>query len=312
MLPLTERRPKHLLEVGGVAFLEHQIGKLAAAGVGHVVLATSYHADLFFPVLGDGSRYGVRLTYVTEDEPLGTGGAIRNAAEALAPEPERAVVVLNGDVLSGPRPRRPARRLRAAPGRAPGRRLAPPGRGPRRPGLRVRAHRRRGPGARPSWRSRTTRSRTRSTPGATSSVGGWSRRSRPGGWSRSSARRSRAWWPTVPSSSAGSSRRTGATWATPTRSWRRRGTSSWVSPSSPAVVQRAGRGLGGPGRPRGGGAARRHDGGLRRGGRGRGDRAGLGAHGRRLRRRGRRGRRLRPRPRSPRRGGGPGARRGRR
>ncbi len=101
MLPLTERRPKHLLEVGGVAFLEHQIGKLAAAGVGHVVLATSYHADLFFPVLGDGSRYGVRLTYVTEDEPLGTGGAIRNAADALAPEPERAVVVLNGDVLSG-------------------------------------------------------------------------------------------------------------------------------------------------------------------------------------------------------------------
>ena len=101
MLPLTERRPKHLLEVGGVAFLEHQIGKLAAAGVAHVVLATSYHADLFFPVLGDGSRYGVRLTYVTEDEPLGTGGAIRNAAEALSPEPGRAVVVLNGDVLSG-------------------------------------------------------------------------------------------------------------------------------------------------------------------------------------------------------------------
>ncbi len=101
MLPLTERRPKHLLEVGGVAFLEHQISTLAAAGVGHVVLATSYHAELFFPVLGDGSRFGVRLSYVTEDEPLGTGGAIRNVVGALAPEPERAVVVLNGDVLSG-------------------------------------------------------------------------------------------------------------------------------------------------------------------------------------------------------------------
>lgn len=101
MLPLTERRPKHLLEVGGVAFLEHQISTLAAAGVEHVVLATSYHAELFFPVLGDGSRFGVRLSYVTEDEPLGTGGAIRNVAPALADEPERAVVVLNGDVLSG-------------------------------------------------------------------------------------------------------------------------------------------------------------------------------------------------------------------
>jgi mannose-1-phosphate guanylyltransferase len=101
MLPLTERRPKHLLEVGGVPFLEHQITKLAAAGVEHVVLATSYHAELFEPVLGRGERFGVRLTYVTEDEPLGTAGAIRNVADSLGHDPEGAVVVLNGDVLSG-------------------------------------------------------------------------------------------------------------------------------------------------------------------------------------------------------------------
>lgn len=101
MLPLTERRPKHLLEVAGVPFLEHQLTKLADAGVGHVVLATSYHAELFRPVLGDGSTYGVRLTYVTEEEPLGTGGAIRNVASALDPDPDHAVVILNGDVLSG-------------------------------------------------------------------------------------------------------------------------------------------------------------------------------------------------------------------
>ncbi len=101
MLPLTERRPKHLLEVGGVPFLEHQLTKLADAGVRHVVLATSYHAELFRPVLGDGGRYGLRLTYVTEDEPLGTGGAIRNVGGALDPDPDHAVVILNGDVLSG-------------------------------------------------------------------------------------------------------------------------------------------------------------------------------------------------------------------
>ena len=101
MLPLTARRPKHLLEVGGVPFLEHQVSKLAAAGVEHVVLATSYRAELFRPVLGDGDRFGVRLTYVTEDEPLGTGGAIRNVAGALSDDPEGAVVILNGDVLSG-------------------------------------------------------------------------------------------------------------------------------------------------------------------------------------------------------------------
>jgi mannose-1-phosphate guanylyltransferase len=101
MLPLTERRPKHLLEVGGVPFLAHQLTKLAAAGVEHVVLATSYRADLFAPTLGDGSRYGVRLSYVQEAEPLGTGGAIRNVADALHPDPDHPVVVLNGDVLSG-------------------------------------------------------------------------------------------------------------------------------------------------------------------------------------------------------------------
>lgn len=101
LLPLTARRPKHLLEVGGVPFLEHQVARLAAAGVEHVVLATSYRADLFEPVLGDGARWGVRLTYVQEEEPLGTGGAIRNVATALGDDAEGAVVILNGDVLSG-------------------------------------------------------------------------------------------------------------------------------------------------------------------------------------------------------------------
>lgn len=101
LLPLTKHRPKHLLEVAGVPFLEHQIARLAQAGADHVVLATSYHADLFEPILGDGSRWGLRLSYVLEDEPLGTGGAIRNVAAALRPDPDAPIVILNGDVLSG-------------------------------------------------------------------------------------------------------------------------------------------------------------------------------------------------------------------
>ena len=101
LLPLTAHRPKHLLNVGGVPFLEHQIARLAEAGVGHVVLATSYRAELFEPVLGDGSRWGVRLDYVQEEEPLGTAGAIRNVAGSLDEDPDGAVVVLNGDILSG-------------------------------------------------------------------------------------------------------------------------------------------------------------------------------------------------------------------
>ncbi|MDQ3615952.1 MAG: NDP-sugar synthase [Actinomycetota bacterium] len=101
LLPLTARHPKHLLNVGGVPFLEHQIVRLARLGVGHIVLATSYHADRFQPVLGDGSRWGVSLDYVQELEPLGTGGAIRNVADVLGNDPGGAVVILNGDILSG-------------------------------------------------------------------------------------------------------------------------------------------------------------------------------------------------------------------
>jgi mannose-1-phosphate guanylyltransferase len=99
--PLTERRPKHLLPIAGAPFLEHQIARLAEAGVDHVVLATSYHAELFEPVLGDGRRWGVRIDYVREEEPLGTGGAIRNVSGALDDDPAGAVVILNGDILSG-------------------------------------------------------------------------------------------------------------------------------------------------------------------------------------------------------------------
>ena len=101
LLPLTARHPKHLLDVGGVPFLEHQLARLARAGVDHVVLATSYRADRFEPVLGDGSRWGLRLDYVHEGEPMGTAGAIRNVAPALRDDPDGAVVILNGDILSG-------------------------------------------------------------------------------------------------------------------------------------------------------------------------------------------------------------------
>jgi mannose-1-phosphate guanylyltransferase len=99
--PLTDRRPKHVLPVAGVPFLDHQIAKLAAAGADRIVLATSYRSDVFQPTFGDGSTYGAPLVYVSEDEPLGTAGAIRNAASHLAGEDDEPVVVLNGDILSG-------------------------------------------------------------------------------------------------------------------------------------------------------------------------------------------------------------------
>ena len=96
---LAADRPKHLLEVAGEPFIAHQLRWLASHGVVDVVVATSHLADQFEPVLGDGSRWGVRLRYSTEPRPAGTGGGMRAAAAVLASLPERMVVV-NGDLLT--------------------------------------------------------------------------------------------------------------------------------------------------------------------------------------------------------------------
>jgi mannose-1-phosphate guanylyltransferase len=99
--PLTVHVPKPMLPVAGVPFVAHQLARLRDAGIGHVVLATSYRAEVFEPYLGDGSAFGLELQYATEDAPLGTGGAIRNVGDRLRAGPRDPVVVLNGDVLSG-------------------------------------------------------------------------------------------------------------------------------------------------------------------------------------------------------------------
>ncbi|GHF73463.1 GDP-mannose pyrophosphorylase [Streptomyces mashuensis] len=99
--PLTINTPKPMVPAAGVPFLAHQLARARAAGVEHVVLATSYLAEVFEPYFGDGSAHGLRLTYVHEEEPLGTGGAIRHAATALRAAPGDPVLVFNGDILTG-------------------------------------------------------------------------------------------------------------------------------------------------------------------------------------------------------------------
>jgi len=99
--PLTVHTPKPMLPTAGVPFLHHVLGRAAAAGVEHVVLATSYRPEVFREGIGDGSALGLRVDYVTEEVPMGTGGAIRNVAALLESGPDDPVVVLNGDVLSG-------------------------------------------------------------------------------------------------------------------------------------------------------------------------------------------------------------------
>ena len=99
--PLTIHAPKPMLPVAGVPFTEHQIARAREAGVTRIVLGTSYKAEVFRDYFGDGRAFGVELVYAVEDQPMGTGGAIRHAAVHLRSGPDEPVLVFNGDVLTG-------------------------------------------------------------------------------------------------------------------------------------------------------------------------------------------------------------------
>ena len=100
--PLTNKTPKPMLPIANLPVTEHQLLAAKAAGITKVVLATAYLAETFTPYFGDGSKWGMELKYALESEPLGTGGAIRNAAELIFSEisENEPIVVFNGDVLS--------------------------------------------------------------------------------------------------------------------------------------------------------------------------------------------------------------------
>lgn len=96
--PLTVNTPKPMLPTAGVPFLQHLLARIRNAGMTHVVLSTSYKAEVFESYFGDGSEFGLEIDYVVEKEALGTGGGIRNVYDKLRYD---TAVVFNGDVLGG-------------------------------------------------------------------------------------------------------------------------------------------------------------------------------------------------------------------
>src|SRR5580692_2817479 len=87
-----------MLPTAGLPFLAHLLSRIAAAGIEHVILGTSYKPTVFEAEFGDGSKLGLQMEYVTEQSPLGTGGGIANVAGRLRHD---TALVFNGDVLSG-------------------------------------------------------------------------------------------------------------------------------------------------------------------------------------------------------------------
>lgn len=96
--PLTISAPKPMLPTAGLPFLTHLLARIREAGISRVILGTSYKAEVFEEHFGDGSELGLDIEYVVEEEPLGTGGGIRNVLSAVTAP---TVMVFNGDVLGG-------------------------------------------------------------------------------------------------------------------------------------------------------------------------------------------------------------------
>lgn len=96
MRPFTENCPKPMLAVAGKPMLEHIIERAKSEGFRHYFFAVRYLAHVIEDYFGDGSKWNVRISYLHEDAPLGTAGALG----LLDPIPTEPIVVTNGDVLT--------------------------------------------------------------------------------------------------------------------------------------------------------------------------------------------------------------------
>ncbi|WP_404712383.1 nucleotidyltransferase family protein [Sphingomonas sp. MMS24-J13] len=94
--PHTENCPKPMLPVGGKPMLEHIIERACGEGFNHFVVALHYLGHMIEEYFGNGANWNVRIDYLREREPLGTGGAL----SLLSPRPEVPFLVTNGDVLT--------------------------------------------------------------------------------------------------------------------------------------------------------------------------------------------------------------------
>ena len=95
LMPLTANTPKPMLPVGDKPLLEIIIKNLAAAGITKVKVATHHKPETITTHFGDGKDFGVDLSYVSEERPLGTAGGL-----GLLKTPDQTTLVINGDILT--------------------------------------------------------------------------------------------------------------------------------------------------------------------------------------------------------------------
>lgn len=93
--PLTETTPKPLLKVGGKPLIQYHVERLALAGITELVINTFWLGNQIESFLGDGSGFGVDITWSREEQILETGGGIFHALDKCGSEP---FLVINGDI----------------------------------------------------------------------------------------------------------------------------------------------------------------------------------------------------------------------
>ena len=94
--PLTSTAPKPMLPVGNTPMLEHILELLKHHGFDEVVITVAFMANAIRTYFGDGSEFGIRISYANEDSPLGTAGSVGNCREQL----DSTFLVISGDVLT--------------------------------------------------------------------------------------------------------------------------------------------------------------------------------------------------------------------
>ncbi len=94
--PLTSNAPKPMLPLVNRPMMEHIVELLRTHGIEDIVVTVAFMANAIRNYFGDGSEFGVRMVYATEESPLGTAGSVRNAMEQL----DETFLVISGDVLT--------------------------------------------------------------------------------------------------------------------------------------------------------------------------------------------------------------------
>lgn len=98
MRPLTLETPKPLLPAGGRPLIDYHLRGLVAAGLTEVVINTAWLGEKIEQELGKGERFGARIHYSREGEPMETAGGLRHALPLLSPKGEECIAVINGDI----------------------------------------------------------------------------------------------------------------------------------------------------------------------------------------------------------------------